>query len=339
MTIINSSNIENETQIKLEIESQTRTNEESNEEVQKESLPLTDESNEISKKKELLVVISRFNEDVSLFKKLETEDIIVYNKGNDGVKKHIDESKIIKCDNLGREGGTYIKHILDNYDNLSTYTIFTQGNPVDHVYNEDKEKTINRFNEIINEEKDYKFKYISTHMIPLSRSDLSEYGSGIPMTPVPLGNAKDINELIDEVKKWVEENCPDEECINPAFVPHNNPGRGIVRELEKLLDYGKETIFPYEFTEICVKDFWYLTSPNGNKMRIALTSNFNYDKIMTCIENGYSYGFGAIFIVHKSQILKYPKKFWIKLYSAFQELQPSAGLGMEKLWGYLFESD
>jgi hypothetical protein len=37
--------------------------------------------------------------------------------------------------NVGREGHTYYKHIYDNYDNLTDYIIFLQGNPFDHSPN------------------------------------------------------------------------------------------------------------------------------------------------------------------------------------------------------------
>ena len=38
-------------------------------------------------------------------------------------------------DNVGREGHTYYKYIVDNYDNLKDYTCFLQGNPFDHSPN------------------------------------------------------------------------------------------------------------------------------------------------------------------------------------------------------------
>lgn len=49
---------------------------------------------------------------------------------------------------------------------------------------------------------------------------------------------------------------------------------------------------------------------------------------------GYTYGSGALFVVHKEQILRHSKEFWLELYSHFN---PSAGYGLEKLWRLLFE--
>ena len=49
---------------------------------------------------------------------------VIYNKGAD-IK--IDAIKSIKLLNKGKEGDTYLKHIISNYENLSEYTIFIQG--------------------------------------------------------------------------------------------------------------------------------------------------------------------------------------------------------------------
>ena len=285
---------------------------------------------------DLVIVIARYNEDITNFIPFNNNSII-YNKGVNDINELINKDNIINCENVGREGGTYIKHIIDNYDNLSNYIIFTQGNPIDHVHADEEVKTFNKFHEIFNEIKDYKFKFISTRMMHISKNTLVEYGSGIPLIPIELGNPKNIEDLIKEIREWVDINCPNEICINPAFVPMNNPGNGIIRDLNNMIQTGKKDIFPFEFTEICIKDFWYLTSGNGNKLREELSLNFDYNKILPLIENGYAFGYGAIFIVHKSHILKHSKAFWIKIYSAFQTQLPGAGWGLEKLWRFLLE--
>jgi len=41
------------------------------------------------------------------------------------VKGSIDTGIAVK--NEGRDGGTYLKHIIDNYDRLADFTIFMQG--------------------------------------------------------------------------------------------------------------------------------------------------------------------------------------------------------------------
>lgn len=71
---------------------------------------------------------------------------IVYNKSgneitfkNDLVQKYLD--------NIGREGETYLNHIINNYDNLTEYTIFIQDDTNNHI--PDYNKFINFCNDII----------------------------------------------------------------------------------------------------------------------------------------------------------------------------------------------
>lgn len=72
------------------------------------------------------IVIARFNEDISWTS--EYKNVQIYNKGTD-----LNNFETIKLDNVGREGHTYIKYIVDNYKNLPDYVIFLQGNPFDHL--------------------------------------------------------------------------------------------------------------------------------------------------------------------------------------------------------------
>ena len=75
------------------------------------------------------IVVARYNEKVEWTKHF--SNVIIYNKG----KKLTDDFNEILLSNVGREGHTYYKHIYDNYDNLTDYTIFLQGNPFDHSPN------------------------------------------------------------------------------------------------------------------------------------------------------------------------------------------------------------
>ena len=84
---------------------------------------------ELSKKPHISIVVARYNENIEWTKQF--PNVIIYNKGNvlnDGYNE-------ILLSNVGREGHTYYKHICDNYDNLTDYTIFLQGNPFDHSPN------------------------------------------------------------------------------------------------------------------------------------------------------------------------------------------------------------
>jgi len=72
------------------------------------------------------LVVSRFNEDISWVKQF--NKCILYNKG-----EVLHESNEIQLPNVGREGHTYLHHIIQRYDSLSDYTCFLQGNPFDHT--------------------------------------------------------------------------------------------------------------------------------------------------------------------------------------------------------------
>ena len=39
----------------------------------------------------------------------------------------------IKLKNIGREGETFLYHIINNYYNLDDVTVFLQGNPFEHL--------------------------------------------------------------------------------------------------------------------------------------------------------------------------------------------------------------
>jgi hypothetical protein len=68
------------------------------------------------------LVIARYKEDLGWE---ENYNSIIYNKG-----EFIPNA--ISLPNLGREGHTYMYHILSNYNNIDEYTVFLQGNPFDH---------------------------------------------------------------------------------------------------------------------------------------------------------------------------------------------------------------
>ena len=75
------------------------------------------------------IVIARYNENVEWSKQF--SNVIIYNKGTPLEGKYNE----IFLNNVGREGHTYYKHIYDNYENLSAYTIFLQANPSLHSPN------------------------------------------------------------------------------------------------------------------------------------------------------------------------------------------------------------
>jgi len=67
----------------------------------------------------MLYVIAKYKEDVSWCNKLQNK--IVYDKSDGSMP------------NVGREASTYLRYIIDHYDNLPSHVVFLQGNPFDHV--------------------------------------------------------------------------------------------------------------------------------------------------------------------------------------------------------------
>jgi hypothetical protein len=89
------------------------------------------------------IVVSRFNEKLEwmLEYPFSNFEYIVYNKGeNDNFeKKYV--KKIINIPNVGREGHTYLYHIINHYNNLPNILIFLPGS-VDSLNKIDKAKNI-----------------------------------------------------------------------------------------------------------------------------------------------------------------------------------------------------
>lgn len=81
------------------------------------------------------IVIARYNEDISWLIKY-SDKICLYNKGNSFVENY--KFKLYReLPNIGREAHTYLKYIIDNYDNLPDYIIFTQGKIEDNFFFKD----------------------------------------------------------------------------------------------------------------------------------------------------------------------------------------------------------
>jgi hypothetical protein len=80
-----------------------------------------------------LVVISKYNEDVSWTEKI-IHDVLIYDKSNSPIPNSIGRP------NVGRESETLLNYIITHYNNLPDITIFLQGdprsNPVMYTYDE-----------------------------------------------------------------------------------------------------------------------------------------------------------------------------------------------------------
>ena len=80
----------------------------------------------------LTIVVARYNEPIEWTNGIinDKTKCIIYNKGS---KLNHSVCPVIYLPNVGREGHTYLYHIINNYDNLSEYTMFLQGQPFDHT--------------------------------------------------------------------------------------------------------------------------------------------------------------------------------------------------------------
>jgi hypothetical protein len=101
------------------------------------------------------IVVARYNENLEWTKKF--LNVIVYNKGKP-LRYYFNHFVL---NNVGREGHTYYKHIYDNYDNLTDYIIFLQGNPFDHSPN-----IISNLNNYVNnKELSIDFEFLSERVL------------------------------------------------------------------------------------------------------------------------------------------------------------------------------
>ena len=261
----------------------------------------------------MIIVIARYNEDIRWVLPI-IKYVIVYNKGLDDLH-YIPPKKIIKCENLGREGGTYIKHILDNYDNLDDYTIFLQGKITDHL-NDTSENCIKFIISLIREQKSYNFKYISQWILPVKATEFSLYGSGLPSFPFRAISAISTDKIVN--------------FINQTDLSEENKEIII-----SLLD-GKQDIKLYEIVKLLEQ---YDKPRITDELSIKLCSLYSRETIIQRIRdkfsNVYTYGSGALFITSKKSIQQIPKDYWQDIYSTLQTKHPSCGYGLEKMWRYL----
>lgn len=80
------------------------------------------------------LVVAHYRENIEWIDRINANlDITIYHKGE--ILSNNERFRSIFLPNIGREGHTYIRHIVDNYDNLPDWCIFSQGSPFDHVSN------------------------------------------------------------------------------------------------------------------------------------------------------------------------------------------------------------
>jgi len=72
------------------------------------------------------IIVARYNENIEWLNN-EMDNCIIYNKG-----EALGLNNEIMLENFGRESETYLRYIIDNYDQLPDIIIFTQANISDH---------------------------------------------------------------------------------------------------------------------------------------------------------------------------------------------------------------
>lgn len=80
------------------------------------------------------IVVARYSEDLGW---LQQDPIakytVVYNKGTQ-LEKENGWKQVIQAPNVGREAHTYLRYVIDHYDNLPEVILFTQGSIHDHSH-------------------------------------------------------------------------------------------------------------------------------------------------------------------------------------------------------------
>ena len=154
--------------------------------------------------RKIQVVVSRFNENLDWLLILNNLDIdiLIYNKGEENIDyiKHNIRCEIRNIPNIGREGSTYIDHIINNYKKLYNYTIFVQGFPFDHCPN-----IYSKMIEIVNNLENINFTFLNNKLLEcdfLGRStQLCETGGYDYLPMVDVYNNLFSNKIIIKTKK------------------------------------------------------------------------------------------------------------------------------------------
>jgi Protein of unknown function (DUF3431) len=106
------------------------------------------------------IVVARYKEDVSWTNSM--SPCIIYNKSDSTPES---THPVISLPNVGREGHTYLHHIITHYDHLDDYTIFLQGNPFDHSPHL-AQKLQSIYTLLFIKNKSISFDYLSEKIIP-----------------------------------------------------------------------------------------------------------------------------------------------------------------------------
>jgi hypothetical protein len=115
------------------------------------------------------IVVAKYNENVDWIKNIR-HPVVVYDKSDTPMIGSI------PLKNVGREGETFLRHIVNNYDKLDDVTVFLQGNPFEHLNylvgwrtvltHDEKQKVINKINNDISSNSIFSSFYCVLHNVP-----------------------------------------------------------------------------------------------------------------------------------------------------------------------------
>lgn len=245
--------------------------------------------------KEYQMIVARYNENTSwcnIFK-----NVLIYNKGDDMTSMF----EVVDIPNEGREGETYLHHIIDNYDDLYEYNIFTQADPFEH--NKDFITTVlecsQRFNSI--QPLSYCWKEVDESCEWMNESN---------KTGIPPKEVRDLTKhyhFDSKHKIHVEWLDRDFKCVYPASWTDGGFNIHLIPRLKE-----RNNI------KTSVLEWVYL------KLEL-------YEDVPEYIP----FCFSALFAVSKERILRRPIEFYKKLRLFLLE-HPDHGYILERMWLLIF---
>jgi hypothetical protein len=161
---------------------------------------------------DIQIIVARYEESID-WTNAYNDICIIYNKG-----KQIKEqcfSKIVCIPNKGREGGTYLYHIMTMYDQLKTKTIFTQASFLEH--NETMFYGIDNYFEFNNPIQPMGLRYLKKTQVP-PENYLNKYKTVTPygfeyaafemdanLVPIPLFRDDGFSNLLVHIRQEYKE--------------------------------------------------------------------------------------------------------------------------------------
>lgn len=235
------------------------------------------------------IVLARYNEDITWADKF-GHKCLVYNKG---LELKTNFSSVIQRSNnpnFGREGETYLYHIINNYDSLDEYTVFSQGDPFKH-----SPKFIEILEYLDNTNTWKNYQPLSVMWLPGSQRP--------PVTFIEYDRSCYVNNEYPVSMEILDDDM--EQVCYPDY--------GIMPILEKFKYIHKlkitDKILPFITRELKLED-----------------------KVKT---NFIKFNFGAIFGVHKNNILQHHKDFYRNLYEFVLKDRTHVYI-LERLWYTIF---